>query len=559
MNSLGRKRAPLLTASALFATVRARAEWLYALAVAGIVVLFVQDALARALANWDTTDGDQGGYLRLALKVWTGDGFSSGVYHPLYALLLQPLAARDWLFFTHAKFFSIAIASVGLVILYVLGRRLFGPGPALLATAALAFTDLYRAYAARTEPEVLITVLFFAAWAAWTIGFRSPRWWWLAGPLAGLAYMAKGTGQFLLLGFLLVPLLRYGWRGLMSRRVWGLVGLYFVGASPLLIEKTLTDHNPFYDENSVHRMWYDSWDDRYATTGGSDVTMRTYFATHTPSQVIGRVADGVSGVPRMWLAALRLDAPGALQVMLLVAALALAVVGAWSLLRQRGRDAERAAVFSDTLWTFGALFVPTYLFFGWFMPVTASPRFELPLVPIVYLLAAALVWEGLAHLVPLAPTVAPLVALAVVVVALARGEWVAPGMVAASDLGRNAPSVAVFNYLTHNETLDEKIISGPGNLGQWPFYGLVSLEPIPNSLTEWGDVPGFIQEQRARHVVLSVRMVEKRRDLLEKYFHLTADGAGEDAITFDTLPPGWTLVFAYPGRPCTYCVFRVQP
>ncbi|MFN8498012.1 MAG: hypothetical protein U0641_09170 [Anaerolineae bacterium] len=34
---------------------------------------------------------------------------------------------------------------------------------------------------------------------------------------------------------------------------------------------------------------------------------------------------------------------------------------------------------------------------------------------------------------------------------------------------------------------------------------------------------------------------------------------GEDAITFDRLPPGWTRVYAYPGRPCAYCVVRITP
>lgn len=523
------------------------------LVLALVTLVCVQRGMYEAASNWDVGSGDQGGYLRLALKVASGRGFTNDNYRPLLSFILQPITTRDWQFFTNAKLTNIALAALSLVVVYLVTRQLFGPVPALLTAAALSLNTQYIEYSARTEPEILLTVLFFTAWGTWTLGFSSPRWWLLAGPLAGLAYMAKGTGQFLLIGFLLVPLLRFGPRALANRYLWLLIGLYFLVASPFLIDRAQHYGSPFYDFNSSHAIWYNSWQDRYLSPDGTQTTAQTYFATHTWSQTLQRLRDGALRMPSVWEEALRLS-PSPLGTIITFVAIALSLLGLWLAFVRHTVESKGLSRLIDATWTTGALFLPMYLFFGWYLPVISSPRFELPLAPIMYSLLACLAWIGLRHLLSdrgtlLVPTCIAGVALILVL----TNPWVSPSEIARSDREQNSASIAIFEYLVHHEQLGENVIWGPGNLGTWPFYGLVSFEPIPSTVEDWEAMHAFMEKKRAREVILGTEMVKRRPKLLSPYFRVEGD-----RIAFETLPPGWTLLYAYPQTPCTYCIFRVE-
>ncbi len=562
---------------------KARARLALALQLATlalIVAAFVLSALQAALRNPNVAQGDQNSFLRLALRIAEGDGFANGNYHPLLALALSPIASRDWRFFSDAKLVNVALAAGALVVIFALGRRLYGGAPALLATAALVFNHELVARAGRTEPEALLTGLFFAAWAVWVLSLARPRLAWLAGALAGLAYMAKGTAQFLLLGYVLYALIIRGPRRWLGRPLAAFVAAYLVAAAPLLITNWRAFGSPFFAFPSTHAMWYDEWDDRYRSADGRHITMGTYIATHTPRQAGERLAQGLAAMPEQWREALRLDEPSAMAAIVL--ALVLTMTGLWLIgwwkRRQSVNPPDRLepddsgdseAVPDHGLrhgWaTFALLFATTYLFFAWYEPIAASPRFFLPLVPIATLLVAATLDRGARHAFAriqrldlyrvwsalLLPTILALAA----GIAIARTEeLVRPAEIAASDRDFNAAAIAVLAEAVRTVPAGGTVVWGPGNLATWTTHNRLAFRPVPPGARTLADLEALMREIGATTIILAPDMVRERDTVFAPYFHYN----DKQSIRIDALPPGWRMIGAYPDGNCRYCLFEVQ-
>jgi hypothetical protein len=529
---------------------------LFVAALTLVVLFFIQRGLMQAYDTPNSTLGDQESYLQMALKIKVGWGFTNRNHRPLLPLLLQPIAANRWDFFTQAKLVNLGIGTLGVVLMFVLGRRLVGKGPSLLAAAALALNGWYTAYAARPEPQTVLTVLFLAAWATWVLGFSNPRWWWLAGPLAGLAVMAKGTGMVFLAAFLVVPLLRWGPRGLLKPWPWLLVGLMLLTASPLLADRAREFGSPFYDYNSTTVMWYDTWQDRKESPKGDHGSFQAYLETHRPAQMVERLVGGALKMPIILRQTVALDLLSSVELGLAFVTVALALLALLARLWRYGTKTAPpiSSLDTDMAWTALAIIVPVYVFFSWYMPIVASPRFEQPIVPIVYLIVVSLAWRGLVLL--LTPRIAPAAAIvvgALAVVGLWQGTWVMPGEIAAHDRQVNEAEVAVLEYLIQVDRPESEILWGPGeDLFTWPFYGLFQAKGIPANVKTWQQMRDLEQERGISHIVLGFEMVEQRPEMLGSHFRVI-----DRKVAFETEPPGWKLVFAYPGLPCRFCVFRV--
>lgn len=166
------------------------------------VVAFASQVLPMAYANTNSSDWDQGDYLKIALWISEGGAFSDGNRNPLYPLILAPLATRSMTFFTTAKLLSVAIGCVGLAIAASVARQHVGIAGALATTALLANNIEYQIAAAHVDVEVLLAPLFFLAWhlcGRMMTEFASdhqPRVNTVlaAGAVTGLSYLAKGTG-----------------------------------------------------------------------------------------------------------------------------------------------------------------------------------------------------------------------------------------------------------------------------------------------------------------------------------------------------------------------------
>ena len=558
-----------------------------------VVATYAQRALQQAAYNWKVYNGDQNSYLRLALRIRIGEGFANGNFHPLWPMLMSPLASRDWQFFTDAKLANMVLGAAVVLMVFGLGRSLFGSGSALLAAALLAFNPAYVARAARTEPEVLLTGLFLAAWAVWIISVEKPRlaWLaWLAGGLAGLAYLTKGTGHFFVIGFLALPLVwhgrligfgqppTHGWSPLrLPGRWYGrplliMVLAYLVAAAPLLWTNWRAFGAPFYAYPSAHAMWYDDWDDRLVAPGTEQATWRTYVATHSLSDAVGRMADGLVEVPPEWLSAFRVQLPPGAAWLWLGMLLAAFAWAGWRRIRAGPPSPpgpacdpnQRAQRLSLALLASVLLLIPMYVFFSWYKPIANSSRFVLPLVPLFYLCAASAVWLALLKMAPpqdraglghwLAGFLVPLAVGAAALLGLAEGSWTSPAHIAAVDRENNAPSMALLDAVARNVPAGATVVWGPGNLATWTLHGQVSFRSVPATVTDLTGLAGYMRQVGARWIVLAPDMVLKRKAVFLPYFE-----GGKDNVTIVRLPPDWRLIFAEPEGGCRYCLLEVGP
>ncbi len=541
-----------------------RARLATALALVLSLADYAQGALRHAGYNWKAYNGDQNSYLRLALRIHEGEGFTNGNFHPLVALLFSPFASRDWSFFTQAKLVSVAAGGLALGLVFGFGRRLFGSATALVTVAVLALNETFTLRAARVEPEALLVGLFFAAWACWVLSLEQPRWAVAAGALAGLAYLTKGSGQFLLLGSLLLPLLRHGPAGWWRQRralAW-FVAAYLLVASPLLLDNWRAFGSPFYAFPSAHAMWYDEWEDKLGSTDGRHITLRTYLASHTTSDVVDRLAEGLSEVPPEWAGAFTLGVPAGTAWILglaLLAALALAFTGRPGPMPDPGL-APLAGRLRSAAWTLVAL-VPAYcLFFVWYAPIANSSRFVLPLVPGVTLCLVALTALALRRWLPRLAAVAdrgwtvPAAVGAVMALALIQGEWRRPTEIMASDLDNNRASIDLLRFLGQSASPGgETVVWGPGDLATWTLHGQVTFRPLLAEVVDWPDLAPYMASLGAQRIVLAPEMVEKREEALGAYFRVE-----NDSVTWDRLPPGWQLRWRGPADGCHYCVFEIE-
>ena len=195
---------------------------------------FATQTYSRMLTNSNSSEGDQGAFLQLSLDLRESGRLTDGTRNPLYALALAPLARREWAFFTEAKLLSLMFGLLAIITVYWLGSRAFDRFTGLLAAYLLSINTEFIVHSATALAESLLVLLFILAWFAMLKALKRPedaeecglqsvlrgerglqsviqeKYWALAGGLAGLAYLAKGSGQLLALAFLGIAFLCYG-------------------------------------------------------------------------------------------------------------------------------------------------------------------------------------------------------------------------------------------------------------------------------------------------------------------------------------------------------------
>jgi hypothetical protein len=236
--------------------------------------------------------------LKIALWIAEGIGFTDGNRHPLYSLLLAPLASRDISFFTTAKLFSMFLGSAGLGIIFVVSRRVVGGIGALAVLILMVWNGEFQRTAVLVHAEVLLVPLFFLAWytavkALTASPPKAPIWSFLAGLSAGLVYVAKANGTLLGLVYGLTLLCLMGLGLFRSPRLW-LFGIAFsLVAFPLWLYNMAQFGNPLFNINTTNYMWLDSWEESYVYAAADLPTFSTYWRDHTVEQVIERVRNGL--------------------------------------------------------------------------------------------------------------------------------------------------------------------------------------------------------------------------------------------------------------------------
>jgi 4-amino-4-deoxy-L-arabinose transferase-like glycosyltransferase len=551
---------------------------------AGIILValllgFMASAWEETLANWNSVMTDQSAYLDLGLDIRRGIALTDGNRHPLYPAILALFAQLEWRYFTTAKLLNLVIAALTLFVAYWIVRRVSNIHAALLTVVLLSHAHRFLDSAAKVVVEPLLALIVVVTWFLMWEGQGRAIWWGLAGVGAGLAYLAKGTGQIILIAFLISSVLIYGRQVFRKRAVWLFVAGYVVLASGLWLYNALRYGNPFYSFSTTHAMWLDTWEDRYVVDSSRLPTMITYFQSHSLQQIVQRLSNGLVSVLKpirqtwvpLWDVMFPLGQVVSLAILVLRAtstserSRTQTVIAPWRRAIARLRAHREGVIF--TLILLGLW----YVLFAWYFPVSDTPRFFLPVAPIAHCaIANALVlgaraimrelpWPrgkvraALVNVVYLTLTVIVIIAVSTQAVSgLTTGRLKDPFR---WDVKQNADADAVLRWLLSQESnRPVRLLSGPGwTLPFWRYDEGFATQDIPSTLQDWDQLAALVSDRDLSWAAVDADMVERRPDLLGDYFSLK----GEDLVLHQS-PPGWTLVREVDGSIYDWYVFRIS-
>lgn len=545
----------------------------------------------RALDPMDTTAylqeahfiAEHGGPLNL-IRLLVSGTYDYDNRQPLYPWVLSWMAVRDMAFLPRAKLASLAAGLACCALTLWLVRRWAGDLAALLVGLLLLFDFTFFRLASMVACEALLMVFVVGWWGAAATAFDRPRWWPVAGALAGAAFMTKASGLFLVGIVVLTVLVRRRWRLLHS----GWFYLFFVGfvavTSPLLVRNARLFHNPVYNINAA-TMWLDDWSQTY------EPAFRThppgpldYLRTHTAGEVARRALEGVAGQAAMTAEALHVlnlpafpdpaaphrpfvGAPYWLSGIVVLGLAGYGLAGDW---RRGGRalkgataghrhttaraapgGRDRAALTIVAVATF-------FVVFSWYHPVVQSPRFILPLVPLVFFyaaLGAIRVWRRFAAPArdhrPLAIALVALLCLT----ALYLGVLHLRDPLTSYDIPPGYD--ALRDWLRSNVGRDEPFVLGPTHI--YPFQAYSPdfprrQVPLPK-VESLAALNAHLRQQGIRVVVLDIEAYSRNRAL----FRGLVDLDGETATLHLAAPiPGWQLVAHRWDAPAHFLVFRLD-
>jgi 4-amino-4-deoxy-L-arabinose transferase-like glycosyltransferase len=558
-------------------------QWREVAAVIILVALllsFVVSGWEEILANWNSVRTDQSAYLTLGLNIRRGIALTDGNRHPLYPAILALFAQREWSYFTTAKLVNLGIGTLALFGSYWMVRRVSGVHAALFTVVLLSHAHRFLDSAAKVVVEPLLTLIVVVTWFLLWEGQGSAVWWGLAGMGAGLAYLAKGTGQIILIAFLVSSILIHGRQVLRNRAVWLFVVGYVLFASGLWLYNALRYGNPFYSFSTTHAMWLDTWEDRYVIDSSRLPTMLTYFQSHSLQQIVRRLSNGLISVLKpirlTWIPLWDFVLPLGQMVILAIPFLRATRgseneycqdrISPWQRAIARLRAHREGAAF--TLILLGMW----YVLFAWYFPVSDSPRFFLPVAPIAHCgIATALVLGGRAVLRELpwprgnvrsALVNSGYLALVLIVI-LAVSRQTVSGFRTGKlqdpfrwDVKQNADGDEVLQWLLSQEDgRPVRLLSGPGwTLPFWRYEEQIAPQDIPSVLQDWNQLAAFVNENNLSWVSVDADMLERRPDLLGDYFTLN----GQDLVLRQS-PAGWMLVREFQGSTYDWYVFRTSP
>ena len=191
--------------------------------VIALLVLVVGNYVALTLnlsARWEPWgNNDAPHYLHIARRIHDGKGFTSlgpEQFHveqgmtqhaetnrqPLFCYLISLLAGPDRGFIIRARLLNVGIGVVVLLAAFWVGRIVVGERAALVGIILLGLLDALMRFGGEAMAESLAALwflLFFYCVYRLDGGYR---WWIAAGAFAALAWLTKGTGLLLLVGFI---------------------------------------------------------------------------------------------------------------------------------------------------------------------------------------------------------------------------------------------------------------------------------------------------------------------------------------------------------------------
>ena len=545
------------------------------------------------IANGNSNAGDQGATLQLGLDLAEKGVLSDGTRHPLYPLLLWPFAQRSWSYFTWAKLVSLACGGAAIVLLFLLGRQIAGREAALLAALTLSWNAEFVYHSATALGESLLVLTF---WVGWYCLYRAVtqqggyRRWALVGLCSGLAYLAKGTGNFLLLAGIVAVWLTHKpnpRRMIASGLVLGAV--FVLVTAPLLAFNYRVFGSPFYNFATTHAMWLDKWRQSWVEDVSTLPTVVTYFATHTPSQVLERLLRGLA---QLWQPFWRTVAPFVFDLQQGLSRLSgnpqwalwvMVMIGGAVLIAARSHLRTHLHTHGRMLIIVFVLFTAVYLMFAWYADIVIGARFFLLLAPIASLLAMQLLWFGYKRLLLLIGsllargvsklhvggfgaqttdsrfiaarlTQMTFVAIVIWLVVTTEPQIGRLEDPFEADRRHNQDTEHVLHWLTLGEPSGARVLWGPGHsLPTWKYSDRLEFRILPVTVKTLSQALAYPHSIGADYVILDAQMVARYKSLFREHFNYQSG-----RLELRQPLPDWSLTYVYKIYPADWCVFVPQ-
>jgi len=441
-------------------------------------------------------------------------------------------------------------AAAVVITFFVMGR-LFGPLTGILTTFLLILNPLFLEYSSSVACETLL-ICFVLLWWYFTVrGFKHGKAWIAAGAFAGLAFLTKGTGLFLPIGFIFAGLFMRKLRLFKDKFFW-LFFLAFVFVSfPLLARNTVLYKNPVYNKaaDSVY-LWSDSTEDRYSLDPARRrPTIITYFTTHTPWDILQRVAEGMEAEARVVLQTI---GPRGLKLYHIPFFMVLFLLFLVAYIKDPRR--ERKIITATT-------FIFFFLFFSWYL--TRGYRFILPLVPIIYayvaVSASGLFRWFLEKKVKRRWSLDAFQWLSLLLILLSA-SLIVPKLCSGNFSNPLSPVEVPQDYLTLLSWMKKNIAGnlyykGPDHDYQveWLIGTSALHRSIPFTLS-FAELKGAVNEQGIKYIFITKQIYWRRNFLFMPYFTYDKIKGLESLSEIE----GWKLVFKDPYYPVDYLVYEAE-
>jgi hypothetical protein len=550
---------------------------LLALALFLIVGRFASQTYARMLTNSNSAEGDQLAFLQLGLDLREHGTLTDGTRNPLYTVFLALMARREWSYFTMAKLLSLLFGLAAILAVFWLARRRFDTFTGLVAAYLLSINVEFIVHSAQALTESLLVLTFVLAWFAMLKALDrpgQPGYWALAGALAGLSYLAKGSAQLLVFSFLLLSLgiaVASSTIGRFFRGpgLWTFLAAYALVVSPLWIYSSLRFGSPTFNYAITHQMWLDSWREWHPDDLDHLPTAVSYLQTHSPSEIFQRQWDGMKAMRNILIKTLWPTRT------LLVDRFLLSPLSGWLLgglvalpfllwpltrryLRQQGRPVGLTLLVSTLF----------FLLFAWYVPIVAlGQRFLLPVVPLIFILMAHLAGQLGRRLLAGEFWVRQLVLLWIAIIIGMQLRWaiqtsLEPARalftqnIFAQDRQFNSDSATPLAWLVHQSPGRETVAWGPSgkSLPVWAYSNRLEVKLYPPEAGSLADLTANLVSRDIDYLILDADMLSRYRDLLQEHF--SSDGTH---LEIEQIPPDWALTYAYRAMPCEWCIFRLLP
>jgi len=540
------------------------------LALILMLARFAIQTYGRMITNSNSAEGDQSAFLQLGLDLREQGTLTDGTRNPLYPAFLAVIARRDWSYFTWAKLLSMTFGLLAIVAVFLAGRRTFNLATGLIAAYLLSINTEFIVHSATALTEALLVLVFILAWWAMLTALDKPdrpQVWAAAGILGGLAYLAKGSGQLLLLSCLLTALLLYRLKVFQLKGLWCLLLAYAIVASPLWIYNAVHFGSPTFSYPTTHQMWMESWTEWHPDAVDDLPTALSYLQTHSIFEIWGREWAGIKALRNILIKALWPTRTLKVDRFLLapvsgvtLALLALLPFLFWRQTRDYLRRNRSAVVLT------GLVTVIFFLLFAWYVQIVSlGQRFLLPLIPLIFLILAHVlskIWQKIAGY-GLWPK--RLLILATIAVVAYQGYWAwntnrEPTRIALThnvfeqDRQFNADSASPLAWLVSGSAAGSIVAWGPGenSLPAWAFSDRLNFKRYPPQAETLTDLTSSFNAREVAFVIVTPDMVSRYRSSLTSYF--PAEGS---RVQINSWPETWALTYAYRTVPCESCIFRL--